>query len=260
MSRKQFFVLNSPGLRELRERGKITAQRSKRSREEKLGLVVENTSVKARNLMDDKWTISKRQSQLQRHVDELRSCRKCPKMQSTPVSGGAVPSRVMLVGQAPGVKEPVLGRPFAWTAGKAMFKWFEQETGVTEMEFRQTVYMAAVCRCFPGKNSQGGDRVPSREEVALCGAWLQAEIAILKPGLVIPVGKLAIGQFLDQLPALTELIGHMTHVRKFGHDFDVIPLPHPSGASPWHRIEPGKALTIKALALIRNHPAWIARA
>ena len=180
-------------------------------------------------------------------------------MQSTPVSGGPVPSRVMLVGQAPGVKEPVLGRPFAWTAGKAMFKWFEQETGVTEMEFRQTVYMAAVCRCFPGKNSQGGDRVPAREEVALCGAWLRAEIAILKPGLVIPVGKLAIGQFLDQLPVLTALIGHMTHVRKFGHDFDVIPLPHPSGASPWHRIEPGKALTIKALALIRNHPAWIAR-
>ena len=106
-------------------------------------------------------------------------------MQSTPVSGGPVLSRVMLVGQAPGVKEPVLGRPFAWTAGKAMFKWFEQETGVTEMEFRQTVYMAAVCRCFPGKNSQGGDRVPSREEVALCGEWLRAEIAILKPGLVI---------------------------------------------------------------------------
>ncbi len=126
-------------------------------------------------------------------------------MQSTPVSGGPVPSRVMLVGQAPGVKEPVLGRPFAWTAGKAMFKWFEQETGVTEMEFRQTVYMAAVCRCFPGKNSQGGDRVPSREEVALCGAWLRAEIAILKPGLVIPVGKLAIGQFLDQLPVLTDI-------------------------------------------------------
>jgi uracil-DNA glycosylase len=225
-----------------------------------LGLVAESFLVNARNLMNDKWTISKRQSRLQRHVDALRSCRKCPKMQSNPVSGGPVPSRVMLVGQAPGVKEPALGRPFAWTAGKAMFKWFEQETGVTETEFRQTVYMAAVCRCFPGKNSQGGDRVPSRDEVALCGAWLRAEIAILKPGLVIPVGKLAIGQFLDQLPVLTALIGQMTHVRKFGHDFDVIPLPHPSGASPWHRIEPGKTLTSKALALIRNHPAWIARA
>ena len=133
-------------------------------------------------------------------------------MQSNPVSGGPVPSRVMLVGQAPGVKEPALGRPFAWTAGKAMFKWFEQETGVVEMEFRQTVYMAAVCRCFPAKTLKEAIVFPSREEVALCGGWLRAEIAILKPGLVIPVGKLAIGQFLDELPVLTELIGQMTHV------------------------------------------------
>jgi len=181
-------------------------------------------------------------------------------MQSTPVSGGPVLSRVILVGQAPGVKEPVLGRPFAWTAGKAMFKWFEQEIGVTEMEFRQTVYMAAVCRCFPGKNSQGGDRVPSREEVVRCREWLRAEIAILKPGLVIAVGRLAIGQFLEELPALTDLVGHIVRVQKFDHHFDLVPLPHPSGASPWSRIEPGKTLTKKALALIRNHPDWIARA
>ncbi len=65
---------------------------------------------------------------------------------------------------------------------------------------------------FPGKNSQGGDRVPSRQEIALCGEWLRAEIAILKPGLVIAVGKLAIGQFLDDLPALTELVGQIVRV------------------------------------------------
>jgi uracil-DNA glycosylase len=209
--------------------------------------------------MDGKSTISKRQTQLRHHVDSLGACRKCPKMQSHPISGGPVLSRVMLVGQAPGVKEPVFGRPFAWTAGKAMFKWFEQEIGVTETDFRQTVYMAAVCRCFPGKNSQGGDRVPSTEEVALCGEWLRAEIAILKPGLVIAVGKLAIAQFLDELPVLTALVGQIVSVHKFGRYFDLAPLPHPSGASPWHRIEPGKTLTKKALALIGKHPAWISR-
>jgi uracil-DNA glycosylase len=208
---------------------------------------------------DDWGTKSKRETQLQRQVDLLRSCRKCPKMESNPVSGGPVVSRVMLIGQAPGVKEPVLGRPFAWTAGKAMFKWFEEEIGVGETEFRQTVYMAAVCRCFPGKNSQGGDRVPSKEEVAWCGEWLRAEIAILAPGLVIPVGKLAIAQFLAVVPMLTELVGQIMRVHRFGQEFDLVPLPHPSGASPWHRIEPGKTLTKKALALIKSHPAWIAR-
>lgn len=180
-------------------------------------------------------------------------------MQSSPVFGGLVLSRVMLIGQAPGFKEPALGRPFAWTAGKAMFKWFEVEIGITETEFRQTVYMAAVCRCFPGKNFQGGDRVPSREEVTRCGEWLRAEFAILKPGLVIAVGKLAIGQFLDDVPALTELVGQIVRVQKFGRTFDLVPLPHPSGASPWHRIEPGKTLTKQAITLIRNHPLWAGR-
>jgi uracil-DNA glycosylase len=74
------------------------------------------------------------------------------------------------------------------------------------------------------------------------------------------VGKLAIGQFLDELPMLTELVGKTVTVEKFGTTFDLVPLPHPSGASPWHRIEPGKTLTKQALALIANHPAWINRA
>ena len=69
-------------------------------------------------------------------------------MEKPVVSGGAVVSRVLLVGQAPGDKEPVLGRPFAWTAGKKLFRWFLEHTGVDEPTFRSHVYMAAVCRCF----------------------------------------------------------------------------------------------------------------
>ena len=91
------------------------------------------------------------------------------------------------------------------------------------------------------------------------GAWLRAEIDILRPGLVIAVGKLAIGQFVSKLPILTELVGKVVRVEKYNSSFDLVPLPHPSGASPWHRIEPGKSLTKQALALIANHPAWIGR-
>jgi len=177
-------------------------------------------------------------------------------MVSGPVSGGAVVSRVILVGQAPGVKEPILGKPFAWTAGKTLFKWFTDNLGVDEGCFRSTVYMAAVCRCFPGKTGTGGDRVPSKEEVANCSEWLAAEIRLLLPELIIPVGKLAIGQFIQPVPPLTDLIGTKRSLEKFGHRFDIVPLPHPSGASPWHRIEPGKTLTQRALKIIRDHPVW----
>ena len=171
------------------------------------------------------------------------------------VSGGAVRSRVILVGQAPGDKEPVLGRPFAWTAGRKLFRWFQEHTGVDEATFRSHVYMAAVCRCFPGKNPTGGDRVPAPDEVANCSGWLKAEMDILRPGLVIAVGKLAILQF-KPFAKLDEVIGSAYPVEYGGHSFDLVPLPHPSGASPWPHQMPGRILLPRAMALIAAHPAW----
>lgn len=170
------------------------------------------------------------------------------------VVGRPVQSRVILVGQAPGDKEPRLGRPFAWTAGKTLFKWFGQGLGWSEDEVRDRLYFAAVCRCFPGKNPTGGDRVPAPDEIGKCSQWLEREFSLLKPELVLPVGKLAIGQFLPLAP-LTDLIGRKFRAAYRGHEVDIIPLPHPSGASPWHRMEPGKTLLGQALKLIARHPA-----
>ncbi len=189
------------------------------------------------------------------HVELLRGCTLCPRMHRPSVSGKAVLSKVLLVGQAPGNKEPIMGRPFAWTAGKTLFRWFESACGVDEATFRESVYMAAVCRCFPGRNPAGGDRVPDAAEIANCSRWLQTELDILKPDLVLPVGKLAITQFME-FEKLSEIIGRSFSVEYGGHSFDLIPLPHPSGASTWHRMEPGKTLLAEALRLIARHPAW----
>jgi uracil-DNA glycosylase len=162
----------------------------------------------------------------------------------------------MLIGQAPGVKEGPAGKPFAWTAGKTLFGWFA-DLGLDEEQFRSRVYMAAVCRCFPGKaTGGGGDRVPSPDEVTRCSKHLHAELRILRPRLVIPVGKLAIAQLYPDVDKLTEIIGEQRRGEMAGHAFDVIALPHPSGASTWHRMEPGKTLLGKALAKIRKHEAW----
>jgi uracil-DNA glycosylase len=187
---------------------------------------------------------------IREHQAALAACRRCPKMIGPVVMGEPVASKVLLVGQAPGDKEPVLGRPFAWTAGKNLFKWFAS-LGVDEPTFRARVYMAAVCRCFPGKNPKGGDRVPDEKEIENCAPWMTREIELLRPELIIPVGKLAIAQFLDEAP-LIEIIGKKFSAR----GADVIPLPHPSGASTWYHVEPGKTLTARALALIGKHKAW----
>lgn len=193
-----------------------------------------------------------KQSRLKRHVADLLKCRSCPRMKSTPVSGGAIRSDVILVGQAPGPREPVLERPFAHTAGKTLFRWFEQFCGMNEVAVRSTIYFAAVCRCFPGKNTGGTDRVPSPDEILNCSSWMNEEITILRPSLIIPVGRLAITQFVE-CGKLEEVIGRKFTAYRAGHAFDLIPLPHPSGASPWHKMLPGKQLLEKALRLIARH-------
>ena len=199
-------------------------------------------------------TESRQQKLIQYHTKRLSRCRLCPKMIGPVVTGNPVVSKIMLIGQAPGDKEGKLGRPFAWTAGKTLFKWFAS-IGLEEEDFRQKIYMAAVCRCFPGKNPKGGDRVPSDIEIMNCSTWLKREIAILKPELVIAVGKLALEQFLE-IEKLEGVIGKRHQLSMAGEDFDLIPLPHPSGASTWHRMEPGKTLLKKSLQLIAKHPSF----
>lgn len=175
-------------------------------------------------------------------------------MQSTPVLGNPVASRVLLVGQAPGPREPLIGRPFAWTAGKMLFRWFGL-IGVDEAAFRGGVYMAAVCRCFPGKRPAGGDRVPDDDEITNCARWLEAEFEILRPKLVIAVGKLAIRRFVE-MDRLQDVVGRLHRVRRPRGSFDLAPLPHPSGASTWQHTEPGKTLLRQALEAIAAHPEW----
>jgi len=194
--------------------------------------------------------------QLKRHVTRLRTCHDCPEMIGPVVTGLPVLSPVMLIGQAPGVHEGPAGKPFAWTAGKTMFAWFAS-LGLAEEPFRQRVYMAAVCRCFPGKSAKGGgDRVPSGEEIARCSRHLQHEVQLLRPRLVIPVGKLAISQVAPEVEQLAEIVGTRRRTELAGVPLDIIALPHPSGASTWHRMEPGKTLLARALAEISRHEAW----
>ncbi len=188
------------------------------------------------------------------HQQAMRVCRLCPQMVPPIILGHPVASEILLVGQAPGDKEGDLGRPFAWTAGKTMFKWFET-IGVTEKGFRRQVYMSAVCRCFPGKNPKGGDRVPDKTEIENCSRWINAEIKLLQPKLIVPVGKLAISQYLT-VNKLVDVIGNKFELKLNGVDVEMIPLPHPSGASTWHRMSPGKELLEQALELLAQHESW----
>src|SRR5438876_8308887 len=195
-----------------------------------------------------------RQRLVENHVARLRCCRRCPRVIPPPVSGGAIVSDIMVIGQAPGVREPTLKRPFAHTAGKTLFRWFEEFCGLDEFTMRSQIYFAAVIRCIPGKAPSGSDRVPANDEIRNCSGWMNAELEILRPRLVIPVGRLAIKQFIDS-EKLDIVIGRSFLVSRGGLNFDLIPLPHPSGISPWHKISPGRELLVRAMKKIARHPA-----
>jgi uracil-DNA glycosylase len=194
---------------------------------------------------------------LARHRAELLGCRACPDVIPPVVTGRAVESDVFFIGQAPGVHEGRLGQPFAWTAGKRLFEWLGT-IGVDEERFRSRVYMTAVIRCFPGKAKVGGgDRVPSRPEIEACARWMEREVALLRPRLVMAVGRLAIERVAGaKVGKLDEVVGPLHRGVFFGRPVEWVALPHPSGLSSWHKTEPGKTLLARALGTLAAHPSW----
>ena len=187
----------------------------------------------------------------------LSVCRRCADaghfIGSTPISTLNVGAVFMTVGQAPGRHEAeVTHRPFSGPAGKRLFRWLAQ-AGFDEAEFRATQAMVAITRCYPGPHPAGrGDRVPSRAEQALCAPWLEAELALIRPRVLIPIGGLAIGKFLGNDTLMTDLIGE-----RFERDGDagrasviLVPLPHPSGASQWFNVPENKVRLARALEIL----------
>jgi len=151
--------------------------------------------------------------------------------EANPTFSGEWGAPFFLVGQAPGPAERESRRPFSGRAGKELDRWMLRAGFASAEEFRRLTYIAALMRCFPGRNpSNTGDRRPPPAAVANCAHWLDAELAMLRPRVIIPVGQLAIARFLRELgPApLEERVG-----RTFGKKPIVVPLPHPSGQSRW---------------------------
>jgi uracil-DNA glycosylase len=168
------------------------------------------------------------------HADLMR-CQRCVEagypIKGQPIFSGPQTARLMLIGQAPGLSEVELGYPFGGDAGKRLFKWLAR-AGWNERAFRAVCYITSVTKCFPGRNTTGnGDRLPSVAEQKLCRPWLDAQLALIQPKIIVPVGSLAIRLFYPPDVKLEEVIGQSATDDLGRH---IVPLPHPSGASRWH--------------------------
>ena len=181
---------------------------------------------------------------------ELWACRRCQEaghhVVAPPIFSGPQSARLMIIGQAPGrMENEQAQRPFSGPAGKRLFRWLA-EAGWEEAEFRAVHYITAVTKCFPGNNVNGrGDRLPSKAEQTLCRPWLEAELALVQPAVVVPVGGLAISLLLGSGQRLDHLIGRVFQRPRddgaltpwaqshLALNTRIVPLPHPSGAAQW---------------------------
>jgi len=210
---------------------------------------------------------------------EMRGCRMCLEAGYAITPGavfqGTAGARVMLIGQAPGYTEVEAKRPFNAGSGQRLFAWLGA-AGWAEQEFRRRHYMTSVTKCYPGRSANGkGDRVPSKAEQQLCRPYLEREMALVNPRVVIPGGGLAIKLFYAARLRLKDIIGTAAYIPpavlaqgnkftllgayRFLATFDpqrpengrwVVPLPHPSGASLWPNRPENKALIQQAVELL----------
>ena len=207
-------------------------------------------------------TLSPRpRSALERLHAEIRTCRRCVEAgclkEAAPVIGAAAPARIMLIGQAPGPLEAVSGRPISGRSGRVLFEWLRLAGVAPEQRARLLIYMTAITKCFPGKSQSGsGDRRPSRAEVDLCRPFLDRQLALTRPAIILLVGGLAHARFLPGRE-LSSLVGRVFDLegRPVSSRSPVrpllVPLPHPSGASRWLNHPDNRKLLHSALARLR---------
>lgn len=179
----------------------------------------------------------------------IQNCRLCQEQgyipAARPLVSGRPTDRVMVIGQAPGHRSVENGRSFSGPGGTLLQKWLER-AGFPPDYLHSHTYLSSLTHCDPGRNPKGdGDRRPSPAELALCRPYLDAELSILRPQVVLLVGGMAIETFCGKT-RLDAIIG--TSLDRDGMHF--LPLPHPSGVSRWLLAKEHQALLTQALEIL----------
>ena len=162
-------------------------------------------------------------------MNEAMQCKKCElwKNRNNVVFGeGDLKSKVMLIGEAPGLNEDKEGRPFVGQAGKLLNEKLLSAAGLE----RNQVYITNVVKCRPP-----GNREPTEEEVEACFPYLNVQIQFLKPKLIITLGNVATAtlfrKFNLKLDSMSQIHGKVFNVSTLSYGrIRIIPSYHPATA------------------------------
>lgn len=151
-------------------------------------------------------------------AERAKACRRCPLAEGrkTVVFGEGNPqAALMFVGEGPGEVEDDTGRPFVGPAGQLLTQILAS-VGIS----RDDVYIANIVKCRPP-----GNRVPTRAEMEACWEWLSAQIALIRPRIIVTLGNTPTGWFLDSTEGITQLRGRFY---RWKGGIEVFPMYHPS--------------------------------
>lgn len=159
-------------------------------------------------------------------VDELfeamRCCTLCdlaPGRTQVVVGTGPSPAPLMMIGEAPGADEDAQGVPFVGRSGRLLQRLLD-EAGLR----REEVFITNIVACRPP-----GNRSPRVREIRAHAPWLEAQIRLVEPALIVTLGRVALTYFLPEA-RVTQIHGEEQTIRRSGRAITLLPLFHPSAA------------------------------
>ena len=180
------------------------------------------------NSSGTKYTGDMTQDAIRTLNEEIVTCTRCrlAETRTHAVPGeGPVPSRVLCIGEAPGKNEDLSGRPFVGRAGTVL-EGLLLSIGLT----RDRVYITSILKCRPP-----GNRVPRRDEIASCSGYLDRQVALLSPSVIVPMGQWATEQVFSRYALtaarISDLHGRMFAVTTGTGTLLVFPVYHPAAVT-----------------------------
>jgi DNA polymerase len=166
--------------------------------------------------------------EMEKVIREVMSCRKCElwRTRNNPVPGeGSLNAEVMFIGEAPGYNEDVQGRPFVGAAGKLLDALISRVLNLA----RGDVYIANVLKCRPP-----GNRDPLPEEVELCTPYLDRQLLIVRPRVIVTLGRYSTMYLMRkagiQVRDISSVRGKLYKINVLGLSVNLIPTFHPAAA------------------------------
>ena len=157
--------------------------------------------------------------ELREKVEICTKCKLCAARNHTVFGEGPLDARCVIIGEAPGEEEDNTGRPFVGKAGQLLTDILQKGAGIP----RDSVYIMNVVKCHP-KGETTTNRPPTLEEMIACSEYLEAQLALIRPDVIVTMGNTPTKRLLSTSTSITRLRGRWMTWR----GIDLLPMYHPS--------------------------------